>query len=81
MIGRGYPADYYSWHPAADLDLGALRQVHDPAGGRTCPQHKNAAASTTLTGKQDALEVSHVRTVLQPGQAYGAGTPVALSVD
>jgi hypothetical protein len=62
MVSRGYPANYHSRHSAADLDLGALRQVHDPVGGRTCPQHKNAAASRTLAGELDALVVSHVRT-------------------
>jgi hypothetical protein len=66
MIRRGYPANYHSRHPAADLNLNALRQVHDPADRRACSQHKHAAASRTFTGERDALKVSHERTVLQP---------------
>ena len=53
-----------------------------PAGTEVaCPQHENAAASTALAGQLDALEVSHVRTVQQPGRAHSAGTPVILSVN
>jgi hypothetical protein len=68
MISRGYPANYHSRHPAADLNLNALRQSHDSAEGRACSQHKQAAASRTFAGEPDALKVSHVRTVLQPGK-------------